>query len=109
MIRSYDGAVAIVTGGASGIGRALGETLAKSGARVTLADLQIDLARDVAAGIAAAGGRATAIELDVTNFAAVQQVVQETVRTADRLDYMFNNAGIGIGGEVRHYGIDDWN
>jgi NAD(P)-dependent dehydrogenase (short-subunit alcohol dehydrogenase family) len=47
-LRTYHSAVAIVTGGASGIGRALGEALARRGARVVLADLQIDLAREVA-------------------------------------------------------------
>jgi NAD(P)-dependent dehydrogenase (short-subunit alcohol dehydrogenase family) len=109
MLRTYDGAVAIVTGGASGIGRALGEALAERGATVVLADLQIELARDVAAGLGRSGRQATAAEIDVTNFAAVDRLVQETATTHGRLDYIFNNAGIGIGGEVRHYQIEDWN
>mgnify|MGYP001616275801 CR=1 FL=1 len=109
MPRTIDGAVAIVTGGASGIGRALGEALAEYGSTVVLADLQIELAREVAAGLVAAGRKASAAELDVTDFSAVDRLVQETAATHGRLDYIFNNAGIGIGGEVRHYQIEDWN
>ncbi len=108
MLRSYDGAVAIVTGGASGIGRAIGEALAKRGATVVLADLQIDLAREIAANLVATGRNAIACELDVTDFPAVQQLVQQTLAMYGRLDFIFNNAGIGIGGEVRHYQIEDW-
>jgi NAD(P)-dependent dehydrogenase (short-subunit alcohol dehydrogenase family) len=51
---------------------------------------------------------ATAAELDVTDFPAMDRLVQTTLSTHGRLDYFFNNAGIGIGGEVRHYQIDDW-
>jgi NAD(P)-dependent dehydrogenase (short-subunit alcohol dehydrogenase family) len=107
-LRTYDGAVAIITGGASGIGRALGEELARRGAAVVLADLQIELAQEVAARIQANGGKATAAELDVTQFEAVKSLVESTVKTHGRLDYTFNNAGIGILGEARYYQIADW-
>jgi NAD(P)-dependent dehydrogenase (short-subunit alcohol dehydrogenase family) len=100
--------VAIITGGASGIGRALGEALARRGAEVVLADRQIELAESVADGIRVKGGRATAAELDVSDFTAVERLVRQTVERLSRLDYMFNNAGIGIGGEVRYYDIKDW-
>jgi NAD(P)-dependent dehydrogenase (short-subunit alcohol dehydrogenase family) len=69
-LRTFKGAVAMVTGGASGIGRALGEALARRGARVVLADLQIDIDDEVAARIRGNGGQATAQELDVSDFAA---------------------------------------
>ena len=104
----FNDGVAIITGGASGIGRALSEELAHRGCEVVLADLQIELAEEVAAGIRAGGGKATGREVDVRDFAAVEALVQETVERTGRLDYMFNNAGIGIGGEVHHYGIEDW-
>ena len=67
-IRIYDGATAIVTGGASGIGRALAEELAKRGGEVVLVDLQIELAEKVASDIDASGGRAKAVKIDVTDF-----------------------------------------
>ena len=107
-LRIFDGSVAIITGGASGIGRALSEALGRRGASVVLADRQVTLAQEVADGIQERGGQASAVELDVTDFAAVDQFVQATVQAQGRLDYMFNNAGIAIGGEVRVCQIEDW-
>lgn len=108
-IRIFDGATAIVTGGASGIGKALVEGLAKRGCEVVLADLQVELAEKIASKICSSGGKAKAVKIDVTDFYAVEQLIQETVERTSRLDYLFNNAGIGIGGNVNHYGIKDWN
>ena len=107
-LRIFDGAVAIMTGGASGIGRALSEALGRRGASVVLADRQVALAQEVADGIQERGGQASAVELDVTDFAAVDQLVRATTQDQGRLDYMFNNAGIAIGGEVRLCQIEDW-
>jgi short-subunit dehydrogenase len=108
-IRIFDGATAVVTGGASGIGRGLAEELAKRGCEVVLADRQIELAEEVASKICDSGGKVRALKVDVTDFFAVEQLIQETVARTGRLDYIFNNAGIGIGGNVKHYGIEDWN
>jgi NAD(P)-dependent dehydrogenase (short-subunit alcohol dehydrogenase family) len=108
-LRTFENGAAIVTGGASGIGRALAEALARRGCEVVIADLQADLAQDVVSRISAAGGRATAIRTDVAEFLAMERLVRETVERTGRLDYLFNNAGIGIGGNVSHYGIQDWN
>jgi NAD(P)-dependent dehydrogenase (short-subunit alcohol dehydrogenase family) len=107
-LRTFEGAVAVVTGGASGIGRAIGESLARQGARVVLADLQVDLAKEIAARIKENGGQATALALDVTDYPATSQLVQNTYQSSGRLDYMFNIAGIGIVGEARYYAIEDW-
>lgn len=107
-IRVFEDAVAIVTGGASGIGRALAEELANRGCEVVLADRQVELAQVAASKICAGGRRATAANLDVRDFTAVDKLVRETVERAGRLDFMFNNAGIAIAGYVDNYGIDDW-
>jgi NAD(P)-dependent dehydrogenase (short-subunit alcohol dehydrogenase family) len=107
-LRTNQGAVGVITGGASGIGRALGEALARQGADVVLADRQIELARTVADGIRERGGRASAAEVDVTDYQALEHVVRQTAETHGRLDYMFNNAGIGISGEACYYDIKDW-
>jgi NAD(P)-dependent dehydrogenase (short-subunit alcohol dehydrogenase family) len=108
-LRTFEGAVVLVTGGASGIGRALGGALAQRGAQVLLADLQADLAEEAAAGIRAGGGRATAEHLDVTDFTAMNRLVLDLFESAGRLDYIFNIAGIGVVGEARYYKLDDWN
>jgi NAD(P)-dependent dehydrogenase (short-subunit alcohol dehydrogenase family) len=107
-LRTFDGAVAIITGGASGIGKALGETLAQRGATVVLADVQIELAQEVAESIGSGGGKASAAGVDVRDVEAVKQLVESTTNTHGRLDYLFNNAGLGILGEARHYEIQDW-
>jgi NAD(P)-dependent dehydrogenase (short-subunit alcohol dehydrogenase family) len=107
-IRTYNEAVAIVTGGASGIGCAIARELVSRGAEVILADLQIDLAQQVALEIESAGYKAKAVRIDVTDYSAVEQLVQETIKSKGRLDYIFNNAGIGVGGSADTYGLDDW-
>ena len=105
---AYQGAVAIITGGASGIGAALGRELARRGGEVVLADRQTELAEQVAAEINAMGGKAVAAELDVADYSAVEAVVWETVNRTGRLDYMFNNAGIGISGPAAMHQVADW-
>jgi short-subunit dehydrogenase len=108
-LRIFNEATAIVTGSASGIGQALARELAKRGCEVALADRQIGLAEEVASEIRASGGKASAREIDVTDYSAVERLVMETAARTGRLDYILNNAGIGIGGNVREYSIHDWN
>jgi NAD(P)-dependent dehydrogenase (short-subunit alcohol dehydrogenase family) len=105
---SFQNKVALVTGGASGIGRALCEELARRGAVAVVTDIHFEDAEAVAAAIIANGGRAAAARLDVTRAEDAQRVVEETVREHGRLDYMFNNAGIGVGGEVRDLSLEHW-
>jgi NAD(P)-dependent dehydrogenase (short-subunit alcohol dehydrogenase family) len=108
-LRIFDGAVAIVTGAASGIGRALSAELARRGATTVLADVEAEV-KDAAAGIACTPGRsASACTLDVTDFASVATLVQRVAVEHGRLDFMFNNAGIAAGGELRDHTIDAWN
>jgi len=107
-LRTFEGAVAVVTGGASGIGRALGEALARRGAHVVLADRQAELAEEVAAALRATGGRASAADIDVTDFPATERLIRQTAESQGRLDYLFNNAGVGALGEVRYYERADW-
>jgi NAD(P)-dependent dehydrogenase (short-subunit alcohol dehydrogenase family) len=99
---------AIVTGGASGIGTGLCEELGKSGTRVVVADLNGEEAGNVAASVKASGGHAEAVTLDVTNEEDVRGLIEETADKSGKLDYIFNNAGIGIGGEVRDMDLDHW-
>ena len=107
-MNNADGQVAFITGGASGIGRALAEELATQGVEVVLADRQADLAQQVASAIRQSGGRATACGLDVRDLDQFQRVVDETVARTGRIDYFFNNAGIGVGGDMANYEMRDW-
>ncbi len=100
--------VAFITGGASGIGAAFASVLAKQGTAVILADRQLGLAEEVATAIVQDGGQASAVELDVRDAAQFQRVVDETVARTGRIDYFFNNAGIGVGGAILSYTLPDW-
>jgi NAD(P)-dependent dehydrogenase (short-subunit alcohol dehydrogenase family) len=108
MLESLDEKVAIVTGGGSGIGEALCLELARRGAWVVVADINGDDAGRVAAAVAANGGRATASTLDVAKEQDVRRLVEETASAHGRLDYLFNNAGIAIGGDARDLTLDHW-
>jgi len=100
--------VALVTGGASGIGRALCEQLALEGAFAVVADINIVAAKEVAKAIRQSGGRAEAVTLDVSRETDVNQVVRNVVAAHGRLDYMFNNAAIAIVGEFRDGNVADF-
>ncbi len=103
--------VAIVTGAASGIGRAIARRFAEEGARVMLADLRYDPreggrpTRDL---IREAGGEAAFVEADVSNWAAVDALVAATVERYGRLDVMVNNAAISTGQRLTETSEEDW-
>jgi len=100
--------VCIITGGASGIGQALGCELGKRGAKVILADINGELLDTVVAAEQADGWYVKGERLDVSDFEAVKRVVDKTAEQEGRLDYVFNNAGIAIVGEARDVTIDHW-
>lgn len=104
-LRTYTGAVALITGGASGIGEALGRALVARGAQVVLADRQPELAKSVAEGL---GEKARSVSLDVREAGAFKAVADEVAEREGRIDYLFNNAGIGIGGLFEDHTLDDW-
>jgi NAD(P)-dependent dehydrogenase (short-subunit alcohol dehydrogenase family) len=104
-----DGRVAIVTGGASGIGAACAETLAREGARVVATDLDDAGGAAVAGKIKAAGGTALFLHHDVTDEARWAEVIAETEKAHGRLDIMVANAGIGISAPtIVDVKMEDW-
>ncbi len=109
MASSFSGKIAFVTGGASGIGAALATKLADAGAEVWIADRQLEAAQELAQRLSNGGANAHAIELDVRGFPEFESAVAQAVQQSGRIDYLFNNAGIGVGGEVDSYTLDDWN
>ena len=105
---AFDGRTAIVTGGASGIGRALAAGLVSRGARVVVADVNAAAAAETARELGGEG-KAEAAPVDVTDAEAVRRMVEETARRHGRLDYLFNNAGIAIFGDTADMTLEDWN
>lgn len=108
MQTSFSGAVTVVTGGASGIGRELCEQLARKGAIVVVADINGAQAQVVSDGINATGGRAEVVQVDVAQVAEVERLVNETAQRHGRIDYMFNNAGIGVAAEFSDLSLEHW-
>jgi NAD(P)-dependent dehydrogenase (short-subunit alcohol dehydrogenase family) len=105
----FENKVVIVTGGASGIGQALCEELGQRGAAmVVVADINAEGAQQVASAITAASGQARAAHLDVSRAEDVQKLVDDIASEHGRLDFMFNNAGIAMGGEVRDMDLEHW-
>ena len=100
--------VAIVTGAASGIGCALAEALARSEAIVILADIQAARLEAVVAALAATGATVRGVVVNVADFSAVDRLVADVYAREGRLDFLFNNAGIAIGGGAHHFQIEDW-
>ncbi|MBK7972861.1 MAG: SDR family oxidoreductase [Deltaproteobacteria bacterium] len=100
--------ITIVTGAASGIGRSLAIQLAAAGARVTLADVDGDGARAVASSIVGAGFHAAAAALDVSDRDGVRALIERVVAEHGRLDLLFNNAGVLVGGPVEAMRPVDW-
>jgi NAD(P)-dependent dehydrogenase (short-subunit alcohol dehydrogenase family) len=94
MTRNLEGKSALVTGGASGIGRATALAFAREGARVAVADILEEAAQGTVAAIEAMGGQALAIACDVTDDDAVKAMIAATVDAFGGLDCAFNNAGI---------------
>jgi NAD(P)-dependent dehydrogenase (short-subunit alcohol dehydrogenase family) len=108
MAGQFHGKVAIVTGGGSGIGEALCRELARRGAQVIVADINAEDAARVATSITGDGGTATARRADVASEQDITGLVADTVSAHGRLDYLFSNAGISIGGEAQYLTLDHW-
>ncbi len=100
--------VALVTGAGSGIGEAIAKRFAEEGARLVVADINMDSAERVTAEISASGGQAMAIAQDVSQEATWTSVLDEVLAVYGQLDVLVNNAGIVIPGTVEEATLDDW-
>jgi len=100
-MEQFENKVAIVTGGGMGLGQALCEALARRGSIVVVADIDDNAAKQVTSRIAQSGAQARAVQVDVSRQEDVARLIATTVAEFGRLDYIFNNAAIFIGGDAR--------
>lgn len=108
MAESLEGTVALVTGASSGIGEAGARSLARHGAAVAVAARRGDRLEELVRTIEADGGRALAIETDVTDEGQARAAVERTVDELGRLDTVFNNAGRMLLGPIEDAPTDEW-
>ena len=103
------GKVCIITGSASGIGKAIAERYIADGAKVVIADLRLDAAQATAAELTAKGpGEAIGVEMNVTDEAAVNAGVQAVIDHWGQIDVLVSNAGIQIVHKLEEFPYDDW-
>ncbi len=100
--------VAVITGGANGIGKTLAQALSKAGARVVIGDVNDELGEGLCSEIRAAGGKARYRHTDVSDSRSVSALVTEALSDEGRIDFMFNNAGIAIAADSRDLSLDHW-
>jgi NAD(P)-dependent dehydrogenase (short-subunit alcohol dehydrogenase family) len=100
--------VAIITGAASGIGKATALTFGREGAKVMCADINGDGAEATARTIADTGGEAASIKTDVIQEDDIKEMISATVTRWGRLDVLYNNAGIGVGNPVTQVSLEEW-
>ena len=102
------GKVALVTGGAMGLGEAAADLLAREGAHVVITDLKEDEGRKAAGHIASARGEAMFLRHDVSREDDWARVIDETMSRFGRLDVLVNNAGVALGADVEHTTLEQW-
>jgi len=103
-----EGKVALVTGGAMGIGRAVALAFAREGARVVIADIDVEKGHEVVEAIRNTEGDAAFVQADVGRSEDVQAAVQTALRQFGRLDILVNNAGIAVPGSAVDMSEEDW-
>lgn len=102
------GKVALVTGGAQGLGEAICRVLAASGVTVIVADIREDIAEKVVSEISSEGGKAAALRLDVTDEAQILSSIDQVIADHGHLDILINNAGIDVTVSIEELDVKDW-
>lgn len=103
-----DGKVALISGGARGIGAETARLMSEAGAKVVIGDVLAGAASDTAATIRQSGGKAQSVALDVTSEDSWSAAVREAVNTYGKLDVLVNNAGVFLGRDFEEATLEDW-
>src|ERR1017187_178535 len=104
-----EGRVAVITGSASGIGRASAREFAKEGAQVVVADINMAGAEETVKQIEGAGGVALAVKADVAAAESAEALVGQTLHSFKRINVLFNNAAIQVNKTVEDTTVEEWN
>jgi len=107
-MQAFEGKVAVITGAASGLGRAFAERGAALGMRLVLADIDSDALADTAATLRAAGAEVVAVPTDVSDAGAVEALARKTLDSYGKAHLLFNNAGVGASGLAWEMSANDW-
>src|SRR5947209_9479118 len=107
-MKDFQGKVAVVTGAASGIGRALAEKSAQEGMKVVLADVEESALRQAEEELKTSGAEVVAVRTDVSQAQEVEALAQQAFATFGAVHLLFNNAGVGAGTTVWESSLADW-
>ncbi len=107
-MQSFDNKVAVVTGAASGIGRALAQQLAQRGAALALVDRNAEALAETAASVAATAKRVTTHVVDVADAEQMEALAAAVVAQHGRVELLINNAGVSVTGTFEEQSLDDW-
>lgn len=110
-MKDFNGKVAVITGGAGGVGRSIGLALAREGAKIVIADIETKAIEDTVSTIKAAGGAALGVVADVTKVDSMHQAAADAIQAYGDIHLVFANAGIAAGefGHLWDYKDNDWN
>lgn len=107
-MESYKGKTAVITGAASGIGRALADRCAREGMKVVLADVEVAALKNAEQELRAAGAEVLAVVTDVSKESDVQALARQTIDACGAVHLLFNNAGVGAGSLLWTSTVADW-
>jgi NAD(P)-dependent dehydrogenase (short-subunit alcohol dehydrogenase family) len=105
---TISGKVAVITGGASGIGFATAKALAAKGAKIVIADIEAGALDKAVAELSSSGAKAVGVVCDVANLASVQSLAAQTFSKMGAAHIVFNNAGVAINGHIANMKHSDW-
>jgi len=107
-MKEFEGKTAVITGGASGIGRAIAERCAKEGMNIVLADIEEKALTDTKKELETKGASVYAIKTDVSRINELETLADRTIENFGQVHLLFNNAGVGASGAIWECSLDDW-